>query len=109
MAKLAGPTAIDPSKYKSDKKITDEEVLKILEQPLAKATTAKKTKKKKKKPAKKVEGDDDDSDEDQDFFAGGEKSGLAVQNPGSSNPRDQINSILDRARRYVKRCYIWRK
>jgi hypothetical protein len=32
-----------------------------------------------------------------------------VQNPGSSNPRDQINSILDRARRYVKRCYIWRK
>jgi UBX domain-containing protein 1 len=44
-------------------------------------------------------GHDDDDDEDQDFFAGGEKSGLAVQNPG--NPRDEIESILDRARRWV--------
>lgn len=41
-------------KLKSDKKITDEEILKILEQPIAKATGAKsKNKKKKKKPAKK--------------------------------------------------------
>jgi hypothetical protein len=46
-------------------------------------------------------GHDDDDDEDQDFFAGGEKSGLAVQNPGAGNPRDQIESMLDRARRYV--------
>jgi UBX domain-containing protein 1 len=46
--------------------------------------------------------DDDDSADDQDFFAGGEKSGLAVQNPNAgATPRDQINSILDRARRYV--------
>lgn len=46
------------------------------------------------------EGPDSDSDNDQDFFAGGEKSGLAVQNPGRpSNPRDAINSIIDRARR----------
>lgn len=37
-------------------------------------------------------------DENQDFFAGGEKSGLAVQNPSQSNPRDQINNILRRAR-----------
>ena len=45
--------------------------------------------------------DDDDEnpdDENQDFFAGGEKSGLAVQNPNQSNPRDQINNILKRAR-----------
>lgn len=44
--------------------------------------------------------DDDHSPEDdsQDFFAGGEKSGLAVQNPNQSNPRDQINNILKRAR-----------
>lgn len=45
--------------------------------------------------------DDDDEgpdEENQDFFAGGEKSGLAVQNPNQSNPRDQINSILKRAR-----------
>ncbi|KAF2125462.1 SEP-domain-containing protein [Dothidotthia symphoricarpi CBS 119687] len=46
---------------------------------------------------------DDDDDEDQDFFAGGEKSGLAVQNPNQSNPRDQINSILKRARQNAPR------
>lgn len=37
-------------------------------------------------------------DENQDFFTGGEKSGLAVQNPNAANPRDQINNILKRAR-----------
>jgi UBX domain-containing protein 1 len=42
--------------------------------------------------------DDDDDKEDQDFFAGGEKSGLAVQNPNASNPRDQINKLIKRAR-----------
>lgn len=44
--------------------------------------------------------DDDGSDDDEnhDFFTGGEKSGLAVQNPNQSNPRDQINNILRRAR-----------
>jgi len=56
---------------------------------------------------------DDDSDDEgpqQDFFAGGEKSGLAVQNPdaGGNLPpgrnqqaRDVVNSILDQARRWV--------
>ncbi|KAK7555516.1 Cdc48-dependent protein degradation adaptor protein-like protein [Phyllosticta citricarpa] len=49
-------------------------------------------------------GDDDDDDEDQDFFAGGEKSGLAVQNPNSGpSARDHINNIIDRARRNVPR------
>ncbi|KAF2467797.1 SEP-domain-containing protein [Lindgomyces ingoldianus] len=56
-------------------------------------------------------GDDGDhaSDEDyqddgnQDFFAGGEKSGLAVQNPNAANPRDQINNILRRARQNAPR------
>ncbi|KAF3009524.1 UBX domain-containing protein 1 [Curvularia kusanoi] len=53
--------------------------------------------------------DDDDSDEDfkddenQDFFAGGEKSGLAVQNPNQANPRDHINNILKRARQNAPR------
>ena len=42
--------------------------------------------------------EDDKDDENQDFFAGGEKSGLAVQNPNQANPRDQINNILKRAR-----------
>jgi len=49
--------------------------------------------------------DDDENpdDENQDFFAGGEKSGLAVQNPNQSNPRDQINNILKRARQNAPR------
>ena len=44
--------------------------------------------------------DDDDDDENQDMFAGGEKSGLAVQNPNSNNPQDQVDRMLQRARRY---------
>ncbi|KAK3066802.1 hypothetical protein LTS18_001490 [Coniosporium uncinatum] len=48
--------------------------------------------------------DDDDEDRPQDFFAGGEKSGLAVQNPNAGpSARDQVNSILDRARRNMPR------
>jgi UBX domain-containing protein 1 len=42
--------------------------------------------------------EDAQDDENQDFFTGGEKSGLAVQNPNAANPRDQINNILKRAR-----------
>jgi hypothetical protein len=53
LQRLAQPPALDLEKIKSDKKIEDEEILKILEQPLGKATT-KKNKKKKKKPAKKA-------------------------------------------------------
>jgi UBX domain-containing protein 1 len=50
--------------------------------------------------------DDDDDDEQQNFFTGGEKSGLAVQNPNAgggdrNNPRDQIESMLDKARRCI--------
>ena len=45
------------------------------------------------------ESDEDyEPEENQDFFAGGEKSGLAVQNPNQDNPRDHINNILRRAR-----------
>ncbi|MBE7179710.1 MAG: hypothetical protein INR71_00620 [Terriglobus roseus] len=66
LTRLAAPPAFDPSKYKSDKKITDEEILKILEEPLAKAAGPKKNKKKKKKPAKKAAEDDDDDDSDDD-------------------------------------------
>lgn len=42
-------------------------------------------------------GDDDDSDKEQEYFAGGDKSGLAVQDPGHS--RDHIKRILETARR----------
>jgi hypothetical protein len=71
MQRLAQPPALDLEKYTSDKKIEDEEILKILEQPIGKTST-KKNKKKKKKPAKKAatgdapaaeeeeEGDDDE-------------------------------------------------
>jgi len=66
--RLAAPPAPDMEKYKTDKKITDEEILKILEQPLAKNTGSKSKNKKKKKPAKKAaaaaEEDDEDSDEE---------------------------------------------
>ncbi|KAG9954569.1 SEP-domain-containing protein, partial [Aureobasidium melanogenum] len=44
-------------------------------------------------------GDDDHSDQDpqQDFFAGGEKSGLAVQDP-NRRPQDHFNNIMNQAR-----------
>ena len=55
MQRLAGPPTPDLTKWKSDKKITDEEILKILEISLAKpASTKPKAKKKKSKKAKKA-------------------------------------------------------
>ncbi len=64
---MGAPPALDLSKYKSDKKIVDEQILKILDQPTARSTGAKgKNKKKKKKPAKKSteEEEEDSSEED---------------------------------------------
>lgn len=54
---------MDVSKYQTDKKIDDEEILKILEQPLAR--NKGKSKNKKKKPAKKAakDGENEESDE----------------------------------------------
>ncbi|KAK5791635.1 hypothetical protein VI817_006944 [Penicillium citrinum] len=51
ITKLAAPGAVDLEQYKSDKKIEDEEILKILEQPLARSTGNKKNKNKKKTKA----------------------------------------------------------
>ncbi|KAJ5295671.1 hypothetical protein PENANT_c001G01070 [Penicillium antarcticum] len=48
LTKLAAANPVDPEQYKSDKKIEDEEILKILEQPLARSTGNKKNKNKKK-------------------------------------------------------------
>lgn len=46
--------------------------------------------------------DDDDDDADQDLFAGGEKSGLAVQNPGqASDPQAAIQRMLEQAKKYA--------
>jgi len=65
--RLAAPPTLDVSKYKTENKITDEEILKLLEQPVSKPSTSKgKSKKKKKKPAAKKaaeEESEDDSDE----------------------------------------------
>lgn len=60
---------MDLSKLKTDKKITDEEVLKILEQPLSRNTGKNKNKKKKKGPKKaaaaaKEESEDEEEDSD---------------------------------------------
>jgi hypothetical protein len=52
---------------KSDNKITDEEILQILEKPLSKSTGSKsKNKKKKKKPAKKAASDEEESSSDEE-------------------------------------------
>ena len=73
LTRLSAPPKPDLASFKTEKKITDEEVLKILEQPLAKATGGKsKSKKKRKKPVKKPaakeeeEEEEDDDDEDSD-------------------------------------------
>ncbi|RDW79183.1 curved DNA-binding protein (42 kDa protein) [Aspergillus mulundensis] len=57
ITKLAAPAAPDFEKVKSDKKIEDEEILKILELPLSKSTGSKN--KNKKKKAKKADGTDE--------------------------------------------------
>lgn len=48
ITKLGGAPPLDLEKFQTDKKITDEEILKILEQPLARNTGKKKSKAKKK-------------------------------------------------------------
>ncbi|CEL08809.1 Putative Curved DNA-binding protein 42 kDa protein [Aspergillus calidoustus] len=52
ITKLAAPATPDFTKIKSDKKIEDEEILKILEQPLSKSSGSKKNKNNKKKAKK---------------------------------------------------------
>lgn len=63
MTRLAAPPVPDLSKYKTDNKIEDEEILKILEQPIGKAASSKSKKgKKKKKPAKKAAEEDEEEE-----------------------------------------------
>ncbi|KAL9006237.1 MAG: hypothetical protein Q9188_001009 [Gyalolechia gomerana] len=67
LIRLSAPPPLDISRYKTDKKITDEQILKILEQPTARSTGAKgKNKKKKKKAAKKAADDDEDSSSEEE-------------------------------------------
>ncbi|MCJ1478145.1 Curved DNA-binding protein (42 kDa protein) [Lambiella insularis] len=64
---LSAPPSPDLSKLKTDKRITDPEILKILERPISKSTgTKSKSKKKKKKVAKKaVEEESEETSEDE--------------------------------------------
>jgi methionyl aminopeptidase len=65
LTRLAAPPTPDLTKFKTEKKIEDEEILKILEQPLAKSTGSKGNKnKKKKKPAKKAAGGEEEEKSD---------------------------------------------
>lgn len=67
LIRLGAPPPLDVSRYKTDKKITDEQILKILEQPTARSTGAKgKNKKKKKKAAKKAVDEDEDSSSEEE-------------------------------------------
>jgi topoisomerase IA-like protein len=65
--RLAAPPALEVAKYKTENKITDEEILKLLEQSVAKpASTKPKAKKnKKKKPAAKKASAESDDDEEE--------------------------------------------
>ena len=45
-------------------------------------------------------GHEDDDEKDTEYFAGGDKSGLAVQDRGSGS-RDQIQRLLNTARRFA--------
>lgn len=67
ITRLAAPPTLDLSKFKSDKKIEDEEILKILEQPLARSTGSKgKNKKKKKKPKKATQEQQQENEEEEE-------------------------------------------
>ncbi|KAJ2894717.1 curved DNA-binding protein [Zalerion maritima] len=59
ITKIGAPPALDLDKVKSDKKIEDEEIIKILERPLARNTGNKKNKKK-KTAAKKADKADEE-------------------------------------------------
>ena len=55
ISRLAAASELDLSRFKSDKKIEDEEILKILERPLARSTGSKNKKNKKKTAGKKAD------------------------------------------------------
>jgi len=66
LQKIAAPPSPDLSKFKTDKKITDEEILKLLEQPLAKEAKPKNKSKKKKKTTKKTTAAEDEEESSDD-------------------------------------------
>jgi hypothetical protein len=65
ITRLAAPPTLDVEKLKTDNKITDAEILSILEKPTAKSTGAKKKKPKKKKVATKKDEEEEESSDDE--------------------------------------------
>lgn len=68
VTRLSAPPTPDLAKFKTDKKITDEEILQILEQPTSKNSSKSKNKKKKKsakKPSAAAGGDEEESSDDE--------------------------------------------
>jgi hypothetical protein len=59
--RLSAPPALDIDKLKTESKITDEEIISILERPTARSTGSKKKKPKKKKSAAKKEEEDEET------------------------------------------------
>ncbi|KAH7081687.1 hypothetical protein BKA63DRAFT_405592 [Paraphoma chrysanthemicola] len=101
MQRLAQPPALDLEKYKSDKKIEDEEILKILEQPIGKTST-KKNKKKKKKPAKKAAAGGADAEEEE----GSDEESPLMTSDEHLNIKNLV--ICRRIRRYgMFRCALY--
>ncbi|KAF2195471.1 hypothetical protein K469DRAFT_722697 [Zopfia rhizophila CBS 207.26] len=78
ITRLAAPPVPDLSKYKTDNKITDEEILKILEQPIGKTSTKNKNRKKKKKPAKKAEEEEEEESSDEDTLTNSQSKPVAM-------------------------------
>jgi hypothetical protein len=60
ITRLAAPPSPDMDKLKTENKITDEEILGILEKPIARSTGSKKKKPKKKKAATKKDEEEEE-------------------------------------------------
>lgn len=61
ITRLSAPPGLDMEKMKTENKITDEEILSILEKPIARSTGTKKKKPKKKKAATKKDSENEES------------------------------------------------
>jgi hypothetical protein len=73
ITRLSAPPALDMEKLKTENKITDEEILSILERPTARSTGTKKKKPKKKKAAAKKEQEEEEEEEEEDEESSGKE------------------------------------
>ena len=61
---MSAPSALEMDKLKTENKINDEEILGILERPIARSTGSKKKKPKKKKAATKKDEEEEEASSD---------------------------------------------